>query len=73
MKDLPFIAVGNGELDNNPDVPEIYKCPRCNEEHPVEYGDKVNKDGTKTPDKLLAFVKCRGSSYLIGINGKMLK
>lgn len=72
MNETPHIAVGHGELNNNPDVPEIYQCPRCNKEHTVEYGDSVEKDGTKTPSKMLAFVKCKKKTYLIGFNGKML-
>jgi len=70
---IPFIAVGHGELDNNPDIPEEYNCPRCNHKHPVQYGENVEKDGTKTPSKMLAYVKCKKGVYLVGINGKMLK
>jgi transposase-like protein len=71
--ETPFIAVGHGELDSNPDVGKVYDCPSCGKQHPVEYGERVEKDGTKTPDPMLAFVKCKKKAYLIGINGKMLK
>jgi hypothetical protein len=76
----PMLAVGNGELDNNPNVPEIYQCPRCNQQHKVEYGNKIEKDGSKTPSKTLAYVKCRGKTlfskektYLVGLHGKLLR
>lgn len=71
--ETPFIAVGNGELEDNANVPEEYDCPRCGKSHPVEYFNKIEKDGTKTPSKMLAYVKCKKKKYLIGLNGKMLK
>lgn len=71
--DLPFIAIGANELDNQPDIPKEYDCPRCGNIHPVEYGDRVEKDGTKVPDTMLAFVQCHKKTYLIGMNGKMMK
>lgn len=39
--------------------------------HEVQYGDRVEKDGTKTPCKHLAYAKCPkyNISYLVGIDG----
>ena len=51
---IPYLAVGNDELGG--EVGETVVCKRCGEEHTVQYGDKVEPDGTKTPSKLLGFV-----------------
>lgn len=74
-KDIPFIAVGNGELDKNGNVGDIATCPNCGNAHKVEYGERVLEDGTKEPSKMLAYVSCpkNKSAYLIGIDGKLLK
>ena len=68
----PFIAVGNEGL--GPFVGRVVKCPKCGDLHEVLYGDKIEKDGTLTPSKMLGYVKCtNGSSYLVAIGGKELK
>lgn len=74
LKDIPYIAIGNGELDGNPLVGEDLICPQCNQLHKVEYGEEVLKDGTKVPSTLLAFYKCpkTDKSYLWGINGQQI-
>jgi len=74
IDNIPFIAIGNGELENNENVGEFAKCNNCGGYHEVKYGDIVNKDGTKTPSKMLAFITCpeNNASYLVGINGKLL-
>ena len=43
------------------------------ENHKIEYGEEVLKDGKKVPSKFLAFYECYGKSYLAGIDGKLLK
>ena len=67
-----MLAVGKEELGCS--VGDIAKCPHCSKAHKVLYGDKVEKDGTLTPSKMLGFVKCtNGSSYLVAIDGKEFK
>ena len=72
--EIPFVAFDNNELENCKEVGEFARCNNCGEYHDVRYGDIVNKDGTKAPSKLLAFITCpeSGSSYLVGIEGKLL-
>ena len=67
---LPFIAIGNDELGDP--VGETAPCPRCSETHTVKYGETVNKDGTRSPSKLLGFVKCGEDSYLVAVAGKLM-
>ena len=73
MSKIPFLAVGNDELKDNEDIGEFAKCPNCGEQHKVRYGEKFNKDGTRTEYKSLSFIDCQNGSYLVGINGKRLK
>ena len=68
-----FIAVSNGELAGNPKVGKTFLCPRCNVAHAVEHGETVNKDGTRSPSKLLAFYQCGEKSYLGGFHGREIK
>lgn len=70
MSDISFVAIGNDELGD--DIGEYVTCPHCGDQHPVQYGDKIEKDGTKTPSKLLGFYKCGDNSYLCSIDGKSL-
>lgn len=74
-EEIPFISFSNEELEGNDLVGEVAVCPNCNEEHVVEYGDKVLEDGTLAPSRMLAFTKCdkNGSTYLVGIKGKSIK
>lgn len=68
-----MLAIGNEELEDAPNIGKTIHCTRCGQRHRVEYGDKVEKDGTKTPSKLLAFVRCQKNTYLVGINGKDIR
>ena len=65
-----MFSIGQDEIDTSPDLGDAITCPTCGKTHPVEYGDIVNKDGTKTPSRMLAFYKCGKNSYLCGVNGK---
>jgi hypothetical protein len=67
---LPFIAIGNDELGEP--VGETATCPHCSEAHVVKYGETVNPDGTKTPSRLLGFVKCGEDSYLVAVAGQLM-
>lgn len=67
-----MFAVGADELVGR--VSGYTTCPNCGEQHKVLYGDKVEKDGTLTPSKMLGYVKCTNeSSYLVAIGGKGFK
>ena len=72
QKSLPFIAIGNGELDNNPDVPKTIKCKSCGKMHKVVR----SKDSDGTPGRL-HFYTCKNvkpnATYLCGFNGKLMK
>ena len=70
-KEEAFLAVGNREL--GPFIGKVVECPNCGDLHEVKYGDKIEKDGTLTPSKMLGYVKCNnGKSYLVAIDGKEL-
>ena len=64
-----MIAIGNDELVNQPDLGPTIRCWVCGQDHQVEYGT-VRKDGQDVPSTTLAFMRCRGKSYLCGVNGK---
>ena len=66
-------VIGNDELDNACKIGDTIICERCGKEHKVMYGERVLEDGTKVPSKTLAYVKCGGESYLVGIAGKDIR
>jgi len=68
--EIPFLAVGAHELDNNQEVGETIMCLHCGGEHSIRYG--TGEDGNET--KLLACYKCplTDKLYLAGIGGKLL-
>lgn len=68
-----MFAIGNNELGNKPAIGTHIICYSCGKRHRIQYGNEVNKDGTKTPSKLFAFYKCRGELYLAGVNGKDIR
>ena len=47
-------------------------CNGCGGYHELKYGERVNEDGTKTPSKMLGYVKCGDKAYLSTINGKSI-
>ena len=68
-KEIPFLAVSNEEIANNPPVGKKATCPHCKKKHKVEYG----KDGkTKEISRLLGFVDCGEKTYLVSLAGKLL-
>ena len=67
-----MLAIGNDELRLKPKIGEKIHCKRCGKNHIIKYGEKVLTDGTKIPSDLLAFYKCKGKSYLGGIDGREL-
>lgn len=69
-----MLAIGNDELESAPKLDnKLIKCHMCGRNHKVTYADKIMPDGTKIPSQLLAFFRCRGKSYLAGINGKDIR
>lgn len=68
-KSAPFIAVGHGELDNNPDVFAFEVCDRCGKKHKVV--EALDVDGV--PSRLY-FYTCKTkkphATYICGIGGK---
>lgn len=75
MNDIPFIAVGAGEL--GAPANEIL-CPHCGNMHPIKYGTSrtLLPDGTWSepkPDGLLGYYKCDGKVYLATLNGRLIK
>ena len=72
-KELPFVAIGNEELEQSEYIGKTILCNRCGKRHTVEYGERVLKDGTKVPSKMLGFVKCGKISYLVSLNEKDIR
>ena len=68
-----MFTIGNDELNKKDQLGDFILCDKCGERHRIEYGDKVEKDGTLTPSKLLAFYKCGNDSYLAGIGGRDIR
>ena len=68
-----MFAIGNDEVEGSPSLGKSIKCNLCGKKHKIQYGDKVLENGDKVECKMLAFVKCGESSYLVGINGKDIR
>jgi len=69
MSEIPFVAFGD-ELADLPKLGDKILCSRCGRMHKVRYGKKVLEDGRKVESKTIAFVKCGGELYLVGVKGK---
>ena len=71
-KEMPFLAVGNEEIENNPTVKkgDMIDCKKCGGKHPLKYG-KDAKTGKE--NSLLGFINCGKKSYLVSIDNKLLK
>ena len=67
-----MFAIGNDELKNLPEANRTAKCKKCGKNHIIKYGHKIEKDGTKTPTKMLGIIKCGKDTFLATINGKLL-
>lgn len=64
----PFLAVGSDELGDA--LGATVDCRRCGATHPVEYGERRLPDGSWEPSRTLAFCRCEGVTYLVGIDGR---
>lgn len=66
-----MLAVGPDDLGE--ELGSTFHCPHCGKEHPVEYGETEQPDGTMKKTKAIAYYKCGDTAYLAGIDGRMLK
>jgi phage terminase large subunit GpA-like protein len=68
-----ILAIGAEQLGE--ELKPYVRCPHCDDPHEVRYGSKVEPDGSLTPSRLLAYVKCpdNNRSYLVGIDGHKFK
>ena len=67
MKNIPYFAIGNDELESKAPVGNTAHCPHCKKKHKVKYGTINGKES-----KLMGFVSCRKNIYLVAVNGKEL-
>lgn len=74
MKDIPFVAFSNDELEEKEPIGELATCPNCKQLHQVIYGEEILQDGTRIPSKLLGAVECPKDkcSYLVSVAGKRI-
>jgi hypothetical protein len=68
-----MFAIGNEEMEEAKKIGDFILCKLCGERHRIEYGEKILKDGTKKPSKLLGFYSCQGKKYLASIAGKDIR
>ena len=79
----PFVAIGNGELDKNPEVHkgDLILCPHCGDTHPVILGksQKWNEETQSVEEEFtetnaLQMFKCdfTGNLYLCGVDNKAM-
>lgn len=67
--EIPFIAIGNGELDAKPKAGKTTPCRTCKKKHKIIFG-KDSKTGLVS--KLLGFYKCGDKTFLASIDGKLM-
>jgi len=67
---ISFVAFGNDELTKLPALGDKVLCPRCGKPHKIIYGKRILEDGTEKEDRTIAGYKCKGKTYLAGVNGK---
>lgn len=65
-----MFAVGNSELGEK--LGATVWCRKCGGRHRVKYSERALDDGSRVRDGLLAFVKCGGKAYIIGVNGRQI-
>ena len=66
-----YVGFGNDKLAKLPKVDEatMIECLQCGGEHPIEFGIDA-ETGQKT--NLVGFYKCKGTSYLASVGGKLV-
>jgi len=70
MDNIPFFAVGNGELDGNKKLKkdDLIDCPHCSQKHSV----KLSKNEAGEEVSTIMYYNCGENSYLCGIGGKVI-
>ncbi len=70
MKEIPFLAVGTGELKGNKKLKkgDIIDCPHCSAGHPIKLGKGEDNIETNT----IMYYSCGKKSYLCGVDGSSL-
>ena len=67
-----MFAIGNEELGQLEFAVKFATCPKCREEHIIQYGEEL-VDGVRVPSRTLGFVTCpTGGTYLVSIEGRLL-
>lgn len=65
-----MFALGNEELAKLPALGKTVNCKSCGGTHVVEFGKTKMPDGTWQESKMMAFTKCGGKTFLVGVEGK---
>jgi hypothetical protein len=73
VDELPTLAVGTGELDDNPDIEDTCPCPNCGEAHEVKNANARNEKGHFVAGKKIFYVHCGEKQFMVGLDGKRLK
>jgi len=70
MSNIPFMAIGEGELNGNKTLKkgDIINCPHCSKGHPIKLGK--TEDGVETNS--IMFYNCGKKTYLCGVDGTAL-
>jgi len=72
----PYLAIGNRELDRNPEVRagDAVRCANCGNPHELRGGESVNAAGEVVGMSPLLFYHCpeNDGDYLGGLNGHLL-
>ena len=65
---IPYLAVGNGELDGNPSITDEDSiiCPHCKKNH------KVLTSKSDSGNSGLQYYKCGKKAYVCGLDGTAL-
>ena len=67
-----MFTIGNEELGQLELAVKFATCPKCREEHIIQYGEEL-VDGVRVPSRTLGFVTCpTGGTYLVSIKGRLL-
>ncbi len=73
---MSYVAIGNNELGEK--LGALLDCHKCGKRHRVQHSGqskRYNTDGTisEGPSGLMQFYKCKGNTYLCGIEGQAIK
>jgi len=72
---MNYIAIGNGEIDNNETICAGDKiiCPKCGKAHKTFGGKEVRSDGTKVKSDILLAFKCKGTLRKIRLDRTLIR